>query len=284
MQKRLTLTFFYLLLAANYLFAQASYLSNETVNLFAGGGDGSGGSPLTTAFDAYSVASDPLGDIFVSGPASSNPNQYNLKKISNGTATDIVNFSPNVMAADQFGDLFFYSYAYAEIFEYTTAGQTNVIAGNGTLGYTGDGGAATNAEIGKVTSIAIASTGELFFVDTANLVVREITTDGNIKTFASSPQYYSNTYVGVMSGQSVCIVSPIGVYIYDFSGNLIVNGAPNASTNIMGIATNPTSNSLYEIIPGNKIYSTNSINIFNNTFKLYAGNGTTGKICSFCRN
>ena len=64
-----------------------------------------------------------------------------------------------------------------------TAGHIYTVAGNGTggagwtwvVGYTGDGGSATGAEISYYSgSVAVDSSGNLFFADTNNNVIREV--------------------------------------------------------------------------------------------------------------
>jgi len=50
----------------------------------------------------------------------------------------------------------------------------STIAGNGTAGYTGDGTAATAAEINYPTAVAVDATGNVFFIDKSNARVRRI--------------------------------------------------------------------------------------------------------------
>ena len=54
-------------------------------------------------------------------------------------------------------------------------GDIITIAGDGTVGYSGDGGPATAAELDGPGRVAIDSAGELFFDDASNSVIREIT-------------------------------------------------------------------------------------------------------------
>lgn len=53
-------------------------------------------------------------------------------------------------------------------------GQIQTVVGNGQAGYNGDGGAATNAEIDFPTGLTIDSTGNLYFADAYNNVVRKV--------------------------------------------------------------------------------------------------------------
>ena len=63
-------------------------------------------------------------------------------------------------------------------------GLTSALAGTGGAGYTGDGAAATAAQLQGPRSIAVDALGNIFFADTSNNVVREIATSGTIDTVA----------------------------------------------------------------------------------------------------
>jgi hypothetical protein len=65
-------------------------------------------------------------------------------------------------------------------------GVVTTVGGNGQSGYSGDGGPATSAKLKSPTSIVVDSTGNLYFSDTGNNVVRKISSTGTITTFAGS--------------------------------------------------------------------------------------------------
>src|ERR1700722_17329808 len=67
-----------------------------------------------------------------------------------------------------------------------SGGNISTVAGNGTGGYTGDGAAATSAEMLNPSSVAVDSSGNLYIADTANHVIRMVTSGGTISTFAGS--------------------------------------------------------------------------------------------------
>lgn len=61
------------------------------------------------------------------------------------------------------------------------------VTGNGMPGYTGDGGPATQAQIGSSLGAAFDKSGNLYFSDTYNNVIRRVdVTTGNISTFAGT--------------------------------------------------------------------------------------------------
>ena len=55
-----------------------------------------------------------------------------------------------------------------------TSGDIYTLAGSGTLGYAGDGGPATSAELFVPTSVAADTLGNLFIVDYGNCRIRKV--------------------------------------------------------------------------------------------------------------
>lgn len=60
------------------------------------------------------------------------------------------------------------------------------VAGTGTQGFSGDGGAAVGAQIGGVLSVGLDSAGNIYVPDQFNHRVRKVTTDGTISTVAGN--------------------------------------------------------------------------------------------------
>ena len=56
-----------------------------------------------------------------------------------------------------------------------TAGDIYTVAGNGTSGFSGDGGPATSAELDDPSGVAVDGAGNLLIADTANNRIREVT-------------------------------------------------------------------------------------------------------------
>lgn len=68
----------------------------------------------------------------------------------------------------------------------TPDGNIHTYAGNGVGSYAGDGGKATAASLHQPFGIALDSAGNLYISDYQNNRIREVTTDGNIKTVAGN--------------------------------------------------------------------------------------------------
>ena len=64
----------------------------------------------------------------------------------------------------------------------TTAGDIYTIAGTGTAGDTGDGSAATSAELNSPRGVAVTSAGDLYIANYGNSAIRKVTSAGTIST------------------------------------------------------------------------------------------------------
>ena len=65
------------------------------------------------------------------------------------------------------------------------SGIITTVAGNGTRGYAGDNGPATNASLNSPSGVAVDALGNLFIADTQNSVIRRVdTVTGVITTIA----------------------------------------------------------------------------------------------------
>ena len=69
------------------------------------------------------------------------------------------------MAVDASGNLFIADTDNQRIRKVGTNGIITTVAGNGTAGYSGDGGPATNAELNYPYGVAVDATGNLFIAD-----------------------------------------------------------------------------------------------------------------------
>ena len=92
---------------------------------------------------------------------------------------------PAGVAYDVSGDLFIADTARNQIFEITIGGAIAVVAGNGTQGFSGDGGSATAAQLNAPTSVAVGADGTVYIADTGNQRIRAVQ-NGSITTFAGN--------------------------------------------------------------------------------------------------
>ena len=92
---------------------------------------------------------------------------------------------PSGVAYDADGDLFIADTARNQVFEITVGGTIAVVVGNGTQGFSGDGGPATAAQLNAPMSVAVATNGILYIADTGNQRIRAVQ-NGNITTVAGN--------------------------------------------------------------------------------------------------
>ena len=109
------------------------------------------------------------------------------------------------------------------------------IAGIGSPGYSGDGGAATQATISTPGGLAIDGAGDIYFADSGNQIVRRIDVNGDITTVAGTPQ--SQGYSGDGGpATSAKLFLPEGIAL-DAAGNLYIADTGNAVIREVDAAT-----------------------------------------------
>jgi hypothetical protein len=89
------------------------------------------------------------------------------------------------LGADNAGNLYISDWGNKRVRKVNAAGLISTIAGNGTLGYSGDGGLATNAQL-EPREIAADNAGNVYISDWNNHVVRKVNTSGIISTYAGT--------------------------------------------------------------------------------------------------
>lgn len=65
-------------------------------------------------------------------------------------------------------------------------GTIQTIAGTGSAGFAGDGGAATSAQLNQPAGVSVDPSGNIFIADTLNSVIRKVSTSGVISTVAGN--------------------------------------------------------------------------------------------------
>ncbi len=104
----------------------------------------------------------------------------------NGAATAANIKGPWDIAMDASGNLFVSDALNHRIRKISTAGIITTVAGTGTAGYSGDGAAASVAQINTPTGIAIDATGNMYIAELYGHRVRKITPAGIISTIAGT--------------------------------------------------------------------------------------------------
>ncbi len=145
-----------------------------------------------------------------------------------GQATDAELNGPVGVFIDKLGNVFISDFDNSRIRKVNTSGIISTIAGNGTQGYSGDGGLATTAELNTPVRAITDSIGNLYIDDAGNNVIREvINSSGIISTIAGNGTGgYSGdggpaTSAELFSPDGIALDKYGNVYIADFYNNRI---------------------------------------------------------------
>ncbi|MFP5040864.1 T9SS type A sorting domain-containing protein [Parasediminibacterium sp. JCM 36343] len=132
--------------------------------------------------------------------------------------------SPFATAIDKKGNLYFSDPDTNIIRKVDTKGIITTIAGNGNIGYSGDGGMAKFALLSAPAGLAIAPNGVLFFADAYNNVIRKIDSLGIITTVVGKGGTGFSGDGGLAKNAQLNL--PISIAL-DNAGNLIISDYGN---------------------------------------------------------
>ena len=156
--------------------------------------------------------------------------------------------APRGMVVDSAGNIYFADTGNNAIRKITAAtGVIRTVAGNGTQGYSGDGGSATGAELDSPAGVAVDPGGNLYIADMANNAIRKVTAStGVITTVAGAPDDYWGGYSGDGGpATAATFADPKGVAL-DSAGNIYIadmfNNAIRKVTISTGIITTVAGN------------------------------------------
>ena len=152
-----------------------------------------------------------------------------------GAATNASLHSPFGLAFDASGNLYFADMVNQRIRKVDTNGIITTVAGNGTSGSPGDGGAAINANLYNPAGVAFDAVGNLYIADQNNSRIRKVDTSGFITTVAGN-----SVQEGGYSGDGGAATNanlhyPSGV-TFDAFGNMFI--ADSSNNRIRMVATN----------------------------------------------
>jgi protein gp37 len=143
-----------------------------------------------------------------------------------GLATSADLNYPQGVFVDTSGDIFIADTANSVVREVVAAtGDIQTVAGNGTAGYSGDTGPATQAELSDPYGVFVDIAGNIFIADTDNNVIREVAaSSGIITTVAGNGTDCSPSTLPCGDGSaatSAQLSSPAGVFV-DLSEDIFI--------------------------------------------------------------
>lgn len=155
-----------------------------------------------------------------------------------GPATAAQLAQPTGMTIDNDGNIYIADYNASVIKKVTTSGIMTIFAGNGTEGFSGDGGPAAQAKLYRPTAVAVDKEGNLYISDASNKVIRKVTKAGVITTVAGVPGRAGYAGDGGPATKAL-LTQPAGIAV-DYSGNIYIADPSNSvirKVNPSGIIT-----------------------------------------------
>jgi hypothetical protein len=236
----------------------AGYIFNEAGSGTYGSTNLSGGNVQATAADfanPFAVAVGPTGTIYIADTFNDvidavNPSTGVVTVIAGtpgttGPASSGMLFDPRGLALDG-NQLFIADRDNNAVEELNlTTGSLTTVAGNGTYGDAGDGGAATSAELASPSAVAVNSVGnELFIADTFNDAIREVnlatgiitTVAGTLGTSGYSGDGGPATAAKLFDPTGVVLDNAANIYISDSDNEVVreVHASTGVITTIAG--------------------------------------------------
>ncbi|HVA99235.1 MAG TPA: PKD domain-containing protein, partial [Bacteroidia bacterium] len=219
-------------------------------------GDG-GAATAAELNNPQGVAVDTYGNVYIadfinsvirkvntSGIISTIAGNTTMGYLGDGSAATAAELSgPVSVAIDASGNVYIGDYNNNVIRKVNTSGIISTIAGNHVAGYSGDGGAATAAQLFRPAGLAIDNSGNIYFADGGNSVIRKVNTSGIISTIAGNHVAgYSGdggaaTAAELQYPQGVAVDSSGNFYIADYNNNRIRKLTPLPVANFKGNTT-----------------------------------------------
>ena len=223
-------------------FAGATFCLAQNIYTYAGtgfSGFNGNGEQATAALLAYptDIAFDASGNSYIAD----NQNQV-IRKVSatgiistfagggfsypsNGVAaTSVILYSPTSVKVDNAGNVYVVDQEFAQVFKINSSGILTIFAGNGTTGFSGDGGPAVSATFYYPRGLAVDATGDVYVSDVENNRVRMINTSGIISTVAGNGSF--GMPVSGVPATNAPLGYPVAIAI-DGSGNLYIAESEN---------------------------------------------------------
>jgi hypothetical protein len=224
------------------LLASAS-LEAQTISTIAGTGSAGYSGDGATATSAqlngpFGIAVDNTGNVYIADRNNNRIRKINAAGIittiaGTGTAGYSGDGGPATaaqlnalcgIAVDAAGNIYIADKGNSRIRKINSAGIITTIAGNGSAGYSGDGGLAISAQINNPRGVAVDTAGNIYIADAANHAARKIDAGGVITTIAGTGTAgFSGDGGPAIFAQ---LYGPYSVTI-DISGNIFIADVDN---------------------------------------------------------
>jgi hypothetical protein len=271
-------------------------VSSGTISTFAGSGVGAGGysgdgGPAIAALlnCPRGVAVDANGDLFIA-----DTKNHVVRRVVGGTITTLAGNgqqgfkgdngpaiaasldTPTSIALDLSGNVFIAD-THNQRIRLVTGGNISTFAGNGALGFLGEGTPAINAAFDHPLGVAADGTGNVYIADSNNQRVRKVDATGTITTVVANGQ---EAFLGD-SGAPLLASLDTPSAAFPFNGRLLVTDKDNqrirlvdptsvpVADQIIGTTSGPHSVTLSNV--GGGTLTLNSVNLSSGDFTLAGG-------------
>lgn len=231
--------------------------NGSVITTVAGGGSGGGAGACSSSFAGdtdnvlatnallncpQGVGVDAAGNIYVS-----DSNNAKLKVVNTqATAQTILGVSipsgfiktipvsigyPLGSVLDSSGNIYIADFGNYQVIKIDTSGVKTIVAGNGTSGYSGDGGLATAAQLAILFDVALDTSNNVFIADAGNNNIRKVDAITRIiTTITGDNSIYSGglySYAGDgSSAKNAGLAYPIGIVVAP-NGDIFIGDAFN---------------------------------------------------------
>ena len=243
-----------LLISALLLFGCNAQSAPLNISTFAGTGSagfsGDGAAAKSAALNTpVFVASDAAGNVYIADQNNNRIRKVNLQGVittfagngaagfsgDGGPATGASLRNPTGVFADGLGNVFIADVGNQRIRKVDTAGNIATVAGNGTSGFSGDGGPATSASFFNPVRVIADAAGNLYIADQSNHRVRKVDSSGIVSTFAGSG---SAGFSGDGSAATSAALNNPTALALNASGNLYISDQFNHRIRRVGTSGN----------------------------------------------
>ncbi|MBW1738671.1 MAG: hypothetical protein JRJ69_14260, partial [Deltaproteobacteria bacterium] len=144
--------------------------------------------------------------------------------------------NPAGITVDAAGNLYVADFDNHRVRKVDVNGIINTVAGDGTNGYSGDGGPATEAKLSGPRSVAMDASGNLYIADVFNYSIRKVDVNGIITTVAGNgTSDYSGdggpaTEASLVGPEDIALDAYGNLYIIDYNGEMLFGGIRKVST------------------------------------------------------
>jgi trimeric autotransporter adhesin len=147
-------------------------------------------------------------------------NGFEANNGDGGQATDASIGLVTGITGDSKGNIYCADYSASVVRKIDTSGNISTIAGNGSFGFSGDGGSAIFAQIGNLSDVSCDKFDNIYITHTSPNAVRKVDTSGMISTVAGGASFNADSGDGGLATNAQFLV--LASTVVDSVGNIYI--------------------------------------------------------------